>query len=67
MQDILAGTERVNKEQLDQILDAVLRRHKELYPEWEWNVFALEKQKDRNSQIEETIAFLRKMKEEASG
>ncbi len=63
MQTILAEIQRADREQLDQILDAVLRRHKELYPGWEWNVFALEKQKDRNSQIEETIAFLLKMKD----
>ena len=47
---------------IEDILDAVIRRYAVLYPEWELNVFSVQKDTDKDAQIERTIRFLESLK-----
>ncbi|MBQ6997763.1 MAG: hypothetical protein IJN60_05255 [Oscillospiraceae bacterium] len=47
---------------IEDILDAVIRRYAVLYPEWELNVFSVQKDTDEDAQIERTIRFLESLK-----
>ena len=41
MDDILLKIRQVHAEELDVIIDAVIHRHSELYPQWDLNFLAL--------------------------
>ena len=41
MDDILLKISQSNVEELDVIIDAVIHRHSELYPQWDLNFLAL--------------------------
>ncbi len=51
--------------QAERILNAVLQRYHQLYPNWEISTLALEKGKNRSSQIDGIIAMLQRIKAEA--
>ncbi len=53
---------RASAKDLDRLLKAVLERYAVVFPEWEVSVITLEKQRDRNAQIDEVIALLNGMK-----
>ncbi len=50
-------------EDLDALLKAVLARYEEAFPDWEVSVITVEKQMDRNAQIDGVIAVLNDMKD----
>ena len=62
MCDVIEEIARSDSEALELILQAVLRRYTELYPDWEVSLISLHREDDRNAQIESTIALLQKMK-----
>ncbi len=49
-------------EDLPEILLAVLDRYAVLFPAWELSVLSVEKQQDRNAQIDGVIAVLNQLK-----
>ena len=49
--------------EIEEMMTALLKRYRELYPDWEVSVISLEKKDDRNRQIDEVIQFLEKLKE----
>ena len=48
--------------EIEEMMTALLKRYRELYPDWEVSVISLEKKDDRNRQIDEVIQFLEKLK-----
>ena len=61
--DIFEIINNAKADEISEILDAVLRRYKQLYPDWEISVLSLEKSVDKNMQLDETIKLLEKLKE----
>ena len=49
--------------EIEEMMDALLQRYQELFPDWEVSVISLEKKGDRNRQIDEVIQFLKKLKD----
>ncbi len=54
---------KAKPENLEALLKAVLARYAEVFPGWEVSVITVDKQRDRNAQIDEIIAVLNGMKE----
>ena len=61
--DIFEIINNAKADEISDILDAVLHRYKQLYPNWEISVLSLEKSVDKNMQLDETIKLLEKLKE----
>ncbi len=53
---------RADPKDLEALLKAVLARYDEAFPDWEVSVITIEKQRDRNAQIDGIIAVLNGMK-----
>ena len=53
---------QANSNEITEIIDAALRRYNELFPQWETTVISTEKCRDRNEQIDRTIALLQRLK-----
>ena len=49
-------------EELDQILQAVLARYREVYPDWEIMFLSLDKKENKKKQIDSIIALLNQIK-----
>lgn len=58
--------ENAGTNELTYILEAVLHRYAELYPDWEMNVVSIEKTENRNEQLNRMIAFLEGLKQDDS-
>lgn len=50
-------------EEMSDIILAYQKRHAELFPEWEFFSFVLEKVVDKNQQLDDMIRLLEKLKE----
>ena len=50
-------------EELEDILKALLERYRAVYPEWDVSVVSLEREADKNEQLDRMIQLLEKMKE----
>ena len=53
---------RADSVEIENLLDAVLRRYEALFPDWEISTFSVQKSTDRNEQLDRIIAMLQKMK-----
>lgn len=62
MCDLAKAVEQADETQIDGILQAVLRRYAELFPDWEVSTVSVCKSEDRNEQIDRMIGTLQKMK-----
>lgn len=62
MQELIKAIEKLNEYEIEETLQAVLRRYGELFPDWEVSTISLQKNEDRIEQLDRTIAFLEKMK-----
>jgi len=49
-------------EELEDIVQAVLARYRELYPDWEIMFLSLDKKCNKNDQLDSIIALLNKMR-----
>ena len=49
-------------EEMEAIMQAVLARYRELYPDWEILFLSLDKKDNKNDQIDNIIALLNKIK-----
>ena len=56
--------ENAKPEELDELLQAVLKRYREVYPDWEIITVSLEKAVDKNEQLDRIIQLLEKWKEQ---
>ena len=61
--ELLNEIKHVGKEEIQDVVQAVLERYRELYPEWDINVFSLEKSKDKNEQLDRIIGLAEKLKD----
>ncbi len=62
MIDLAKAVEQADETQIDDILQAVLRRYGELFPDWDVSTVSLSKSEDRNEQLDRIIGVLQKMK-----
>ena len=60
---ILHEISRAKPEELDELLQAVLKRYREVYPDWEIITVSLEKAVDKKEQLDRIIRLMEKMKE----
>ena len=54
---------KAKPEELNDILQAVLARYREVFPGWELITISLEKSVDKKEQLDRIIGLLEKMKE----
>jgi len=62
MHDLMKAIKKVNEHEIEEVLQAVLNRYSELFPDWEVSTFSLQKSRDRNEQLDKNITMLEKMK-----
>ena len=62
MENLLDGIRKAKKEEIGELVKAALDRYRELYPDWEVITVAIEKNRNRNEQLDRIIALLEKMK-----
>ena len=62
MEEVLEVIAHADGFLFDKILEAVRKRHAELFPDWDLNIMSLHKESDRNEQIDRMIALLEKLK-----
>ena len=67
MEPLRERIERMNAEELSELLGLVLSRYQVLFPGWELNVISLEKGRDREEQLDGIIRLLSRMKQETQG
>lgn len=60
---IIHEISRAKAEELDELLQAVLKRYREVYPDWEIITVSLEKAVDKKEQQDRIIRLMEKMKE----
>ena len=63
MEEILQKIARADEAQASELLEAVLRRYAELYPDWDVGTISVQKSKDPKKQLDDTIRVLESMKE----
>lgn len=61
--DIYGQISEMDDQELREVLDHVLFRFTELYPQWSISVISMDKCEDQKEQIDKMIAFLENMKE----
>ena len=61
--DLREMISRLKVEEIQDVLQALVERHRQLYPDWEINIISLEKKRSRNDQLDEMITLLESMKE----
>lgn len=62
MSDLVKAIGQADETQIEDILQAVLRRYGELFPDWDVSTVSLSKSEDRNEQLDRIIGVLQKMK-----
>ena len=62
MEDWTEVVYRADGIQLQEMLEALLERYAAVYPQWEMQVFSIEKSLDRDAQLDRMIALLKSMK-----
>lgn len=63
MEALLQFIRQADTAQIDIILQVTLSRWQELYPDWEISTLRLDRRKDRNTQLEQTITILNNLKD----
>ena len=58
MRELIAAIEQVDEGQIGDILNAVLRRYKDLFPEWEVSTVSVKKNEDREELINQMVQML---------
>lgn len=62
MCSLITSISQVNKNEIEDILKAVLQRYSILYPDWEISTVSIHKESDRNDQFDSLIQTLQSMK-----
>ena len=62
MQQLMEKIAQLEAGQIGEVLDSVLKRYGELFPNWEISTISLDKTRDRNEQLSRVIALLESMK-----
>ena len=61
--DLREMISRLKVEEIQDVLQALVERYRQLYPDWDINIISLEKKRSRNDQLDEMITLLESMKE----
>lgn len=61
--DIYEMINETGKEEIADVLDSVLFRYKQLFPDWEISVVSIDKTGDKNEQLNNMIHLIQNMKE----
>ena len=62
MIEVIEKIAQANATEMESLLKTVLQRYAVLFPDWELSVISVEKNADKNEQIDRIIASLEKMK-----
>ena len=62
MLDLYAAITQADCNLIEQLLNLVLYRYEELYPDWEISTVSVQKSTDQNEQLDRMIAALQAMK-----
>ena len=62
MDNIFDQIKEIPDYEINDVVNAVVNRYGELFPDWEIGTFSIEKKRDRNEQIDRMIDFLEKLK-----
>ena len=62
MDNLISQILTADARSIESILKAVLQRYAQLYPQWDVSVISLEKEKNREEQIDRIIRFLEQSK-----
>ena len=62
MMDLYKEIQQTDLVEIENLLDMVLRRYEELFPDWEISTVSVRKSRDRNEQLDRMIAMLQRMK-----
>lgn len=62
MHDLTEEISKASESEIVEILDAALERYRYLFPNWEISTISLDKDADRNRQLDRIIQVLQKMK-----
>lgn len=54
--------DNLERDEIADILDAVLFQYKVLYPEWDISLITVDKREDKNEQLDRVIQMLQNMK-----
>ena len=54
---------KATAKELDEILHAVRIRHQQIHPSWDLVMISIEKNEDKNQQLDRIIEFLESMKQ----
>ena len=63
MKNLLDQIAHIDEYHINEILNAVLERYGQLYPDWEISTLSIHKDQNRNHQIDRTIELLHHMKQ----
>ena len=58
----MTNISQIDKDEIENILKAVLQRYSVLYPDWEISTISIYKNSDRNDQLDRMIQTLQSMK-----
>ena len=62
MENIFDQIKEIPDYEINDVVNAVVNRYGELFPDWVIGTFSIEKKRDRNEQIDRMIDFLEKLK-----
>lgn len=60
MNELLDKIQHVDIDQINDLLQCVMERYRKLFPGWEISLISIEKDGDRNCQLDAMIALLQK-------
>lgn len=60
---LLEELSKIDEDQIQSILESVMQRYGELFPDWEVNYFSIPRFEDRNTHIDQLIRMLQTLKE----
>jgi len=60
--DLAERIAKVNEDEIQIAVRAIMRRWEELFPDWEINIVCIDKSADRNEQIDRDIALLESLR-----
>ena len=60
--DIFQEIDRLTASEINAVVDAVLAKYQELFPDWEIATFSIFKKDDREDQIDRLIQLLKELK-----
>ena len=61
--DLLERIKTAESEEINDLVTAVLARYRALFPDWDISIVSIEKNGDRNEQLDSIITLIEKLKD----